>query len=399
MPPFLIMVNRLNLNKTQYWLLPLLYFLVILFATNRNYFLPVSQIPGIFCDVTQFNNYIIFKNSFFHLFHDVDLYKSFPNEQYDLFKYTPTFSLLFAFFALLPNYLGLLLWNSLNVILPLIGMNRIFGLSKHKAIFSILFIPEVLTSVLNSQSNGIILGLLLLSFASMQKAQTTKAVFYILLTVFIKLFGGLFFALFLLFPNQIKKAVLVSIPLFLFLFFLPCMLIDLASLFQQYDSYFSLLKNDGQQFMKYSIMGWLNAWFHFCPSKNIVIIIGLLLQLLPIIIVRVWNNQSKILYAMSILIWIVIFNHMAESATYIIAVGAIFVALSTFDKMPQILWVLLIFMFLTTELGPSDIYPKELRIWIVDTAQLKAFPCILFWIAMLGYTFWGNRLKSTKNEF
>ncbi len=389
------MVNKLNFNKSQYWIVPLLYFFVILFATNRNYFLPVSQISGVFCEVTQFNNYIIFKNSFFHLLHDIDLYKSFPYEQYDLFKYTPTFSLLFAFFAFLPNYLGLLLWNTLNVILPLIGMNRIFGLSQNKAIFILLFIPEVLTSVLNSQSNGIILGLLLLSFSAMQKAQTTKAVLYILLTVFIKLFGGLFFALFLLFPNQIKKAVLVSLPIFIFLFFIPCVLIDVDSLFQQYVSFFSLLKNDGHQFMKYSVMGWLKAWFHLCPSKNIVLLIGLLLQLLPIMIVRVWNNHSKILYAMSILIWMVIFNHMAESATYIIAVGAILIAVSTFEKIPRILWALLIFMFLTTELGPSDIYPKDLRIWIVDTAQLKAFPCIVLWITMIVYSSFGKFLKST----
>ncbi len=389
------MVNKLNFNKSQYWIVPLLYFFVILFATNRNYFLPVSQISGVFCEVTQFNNYIIFKNSFFHLLHDIDLYKSFPYEQYDLFKYTPTFSLLFAFFAFLPNYLGLLLWNTFNVILPLIGMNRIFGLSQNKAIFILLFIPEVLTSVLNSQSNGIILGLLLLSFSAMQKAQTTKAVLYILLTVFIKLFGGLFFALFLLFPNQIKKAVLVSLPIFIFLFFIPCVLIDVDSLFQQYVSFFSLLKNDGHQFMKYSVMGWLKAWFHLCPSKNIVLLIGLLLQLLPIMIVRVWNNHSKILYAMSILIWMVIFNHMAESATYIIAVGAILIAVSTFEKIPRILWALLIFMFLTTELGPSDIYPKDLRIWIVDTAQLKAFPCIVLWITMIVYSSFGKFLKST----
>lgn len=30
-------------------------------------------------------------------------------------------------------------------------------------------------------------------------------------------------------------------------------------------------------------------------------------------------------------------------------------------------------------LGPTDIYPEKVRIWIVKTAQLKAFPCILLW--------------------
>ena len=43
-------------------------------------------------------------------------------------------------------------------------------------------------------------------------------------------------------------------------------------------------------------------------------------------------------------------------------------------------WILaFIMMFLFTMLGPTDIYPKEVRLWIVETAQLKAFPCILLW--------------------
>jgi hypothetical protein len=39
-----------------------------------------------------------------------------------------------------------------------------------------------------------------------------------------------------------------------------------------------------------------------------------------------------------------------------------------------------IMMFLFTMLGPTDIYPKEVSFWIVETAQLKAFPCILLWL-------------------
>lgn len=388
------MVKQFNFNKSQFWLLPLCYLLVVLFATNRNYFLPFSQVSGISCDVTQYNNYIIFKNSVFHLLQNSDLYKSYPNEHYDLFKYTPTFSLIFAFFAYLPNYLGLILWNTLNAFLPLIGFNRVFGLSKYKSVFSIVFIPEILTSVLNSQSNGIILGLLLLAFAAIQKEKTYLASFYILLTLFIKLFGGLFFILFLIYPKQLKKAVLFSIPVFLLLLLLPSLWIGTHSLFEQYASFLNLLKNDSQQFVKYSVMGWLNSWFHIYPSKNTIITIGLILQLLPLILVKSWNNHSKIIYAMSILIWMVIFNHMAESATFIIAVGAILVALASFDTIPKYLWFMLVFMFLTTELGPSDIYPKELRIWIVDKAQLKVFPCILFWCTILFMVFRKKDLKA-----
>ncbi len=63
---------------------------------------------------THYNNYLIFKQSFFHLIEHKDLFAFYPNEYYDLYKYTPTFALLMAPFAYLPNLAGLILWNILN---------------------------------------------------------------------------------------------------------------------------------------------------------------------------------------------------------------------------------------------------------------------------------------------
>jgi hypothetical protein len=34
-------------------------------------------------------------------------------------------------------------------------------------------------------------------------------------------------------------------------------------------------------------------------------------------------------------------------------------------------------------LGPTDIYPKELRYWIVETAQLKAFSVLMAYVYMM----------------
>jgi len=88
---------------------------------------------------------------------------------------------------------------------------------------------------------------------------------------------------------------------------------------------------------------------------------------------------------------------MAESATYVIAVGGAMLAFSQVkfmnnadfepvkntqlnDVRNNSTWILaFIMMFLFTMLGPTDVYPKEVRFWIVETAQLKAFPCILLW--------------------
>jgi len=46
-------------------------------------------------EYNQYNNYTIFEKSFYHLKDHQDLYKLYPDEQWDLYKYTPTFSVFF----------------------------------------------------------------------------------------------------------------------------------------------------------------------------------------------------------------------------------------------------------------------------------------------------------------
>jgi hypothetical protein len=370
--------------QNQHWFLPLLFLLVAVYATLRNYLLPVSNMDGVDCGVTQYNNYIIFKNSFFHLLGQLNLYTQYTNEQYDLFKYTPSFALIFGFFAILPNALGLFIWNLLNVGLPILGFSQLLGLNKKtKPILLLLLMPEMLTSVLNSQSNGLILGLMLLALAAIQRENTLKAVVLICITGFIKLFGIALFAVFLLYPNQLKKAILQAFIFMLILFGLPLIVIPFETLIQQYVNYFDLLKNDGNTFLKYSVMAWLNTWFHLNIGKNIVLAIGLVIQLIPLFFQSNFLKKNRIVYGLSWMIWVVIFNHMAESATYIIAVGAIMAFLAMKVKISNYYLIGLVLLFFLTELGPSDIYPKYLRIWIVETAQLKVFPCIVFWVLML----------------
>lgn len=370
--------------QNQHWFLPLLFLIAVVYATIRNYFLPISIIDGVDCGVTQYNNYIIFKNSSFHLLGQLNLYTQYTKEHYDLFKYTPSFALIFGLFALLPNALGLFIWNLLNVGLPILGFSQLLGLNKNtKPLLLLLLIPEMLTSILNSQSNGLILGLMLLGLAAIQRENTFKAVVFICITAFIKLFGIAIFAVFLLYPNQLKKAILWSFLIMLILFALPLIVTPFGTLMQQYKNYFDLLKNDGNTFVKYSVMAWLNTWFQLNIGKNVIIGIGLIIQLIPLFFQSDFLKKNGIVYGFSWMIWVVIFNHMAESATFIIAVGSIMAFLSVKDKISSYCLMALVLVFFLTELGPSDLYPKYLRIWIVDTAQLKVFPCIVFWVLML----------------
>jgi hypothetical protein len=60
---------------------------------------------------TNYNNYIIFESSFEHLKEEKSLYQLYLKEHWDLYKYTPSFSLFMGVFYYLPEFAGLFLWN------------------------------------------------------------------------------------------------------------------------------------------------------------------------------------------------------------------------------------------------------------------------------------------------
>lgn len=420
-------------------LVGLLYVAAIVFISLRNLSLPWGDLFADGGFYSHYNNYIIFKQSFYHLIAQKDLYIHYPQEQYDLFKYPPTFALLFAPFSLLPDFLGYSTWTALNLLLPVFAIYKLQGISGGaKGAMSTLLLLEGFTSALNSQSNGLMLGLLLFAFVAMQNGRISQAVLFIWLTAFIKLFGVLFFAMLLVFPGAFKKSLLRIPMIFAGLYLLPLPILGWDGLQHQYSSMFNLLAHDHGVFVKYSVMGWLQQWFGLRPNKNLILMLGLGLQCIPLLVLiikqKLWRSGSlqqinsrslerwQFLFAASWLLWMVIFNHMAESATYVIAVGGAMLAFSQvkfmnnadfesakntqlddvrnnpIDSITQSNnsvqhggwrryissqnspWIAaFIMMFLFTMLGPTDIYPKAMRFWIVETAQLKAFPCILLW--------------------
>jgi len=334
---------------------------------------------------SHYNNYIIFKQSFIHLVHQTNLYKLYPIEYYDLYKYPPVFAMFMAPFYVLPDFLGYLLWTILNLFLPIFALKQMGLLvSKRNQFFLLAVLPEAITAALNSQSNGLVVGLLLLAIDALIRERTINAVIYISLSGFIKIFGFLFFLIFFLFPKQLNKGIKFSFLVCLILTIIPMLFGGFHTLFWQYENWIFLLKNDHQAFVKYSVMGWLQSWFHVFPSKNIILFLGLTIQLLPLLIN--WKNRQNrtfiVAYSSSLIVWMVIFNHMAESATFIISVLGVFYFFASKNSLGFAELFLGLIVFAFTILGPTDIYPFEIREWIVKDLQLKVFPCIAMWVYM-----------------
>jgi hypothetical protein len=84
----------------------------------------------------------------------------------------------------------------------------------------------------------------------------------------------------------------------------------------------------------------------------------------------------------SLLVWVIIFNHKAESSTYIIAVTG--VGIWYFAK-PARKWrtALLFLVLVFTSLSTTDFFPSYVRAHYMLPYKIKTFPCLVVWVVML----------------
>jgi hypothetical protein len=327
-----------------------------------------------------YNNYLIFSKSFYHLIEKKDLYTLFPDEHWDLFKYSPTFALLMGFFAIFPEHFGLILWNLLNSLLPFFAIKSINLIDERRRAYILWFIViDTVTSMQNSQSNGLIAGLLILAFVFFEKRKIHLSALFLVLSLFVKPIGFVSFFLFLLYPKKFKFLLFSLIFAILFLL-LPILSVTPSHLYFLYKSWMNLLMRDYSLYEGLSVFGILKKWFGLSLSKQIVIFSGIFLFLLPFLRKKLFEKiEFRFLLLSSSLIWAVIFNHKAESPTFVIATCGVAIWYFYGRKRVDDL-LLLIFYFLITSISSTDLTPLFLKEKFLKPYLLKALPSILVWI-------------------
>lgn len=351
---------------------------------------------------THFNNYIIFKQSFFHLLQQQDLYVSYPDQHWDLYKYTPTFSLLFGVFAMLPDAIGVVAWNLLNALLLWWAVFSLKGISDHhKSIIALAGSIELLTSMQNEQSNALMAALMIGVLVFCQRSQFVLASAALVLAVLIKPFAIIAGVFFLFYPkfwrNTFITAALGTLGVLL-----PVVVTGFDGLVGLYQSWLHVLSEDHQGKYGFSVIGWLHSWFNVHPDKTLVTVTGLVLLILPL---RNFESRQQPLYQLlwlsSMLIWVVIFNHMAESPTFIIAItgAAIWFVAKPRHKTALILFLMVIFF---VSLSNTDLVPKPVRQEFIRPYVMKAVPCIILWVMiwreMLFYQLQPNKKQEVNNH-
>ncbi|MBI3502566.1 MAG: DUF2029 domain-containing protein [Bacteroidetes bacterium] len=342
-----------------------------------------------------YNNYQIFSHSFDILKVNGNLYLAHPEYYWDLYRYTPSFAVLISPFSFFPESIGVLLWNILNAAILFFGVKNVFRKDERKGalVLCIIFI-EFITAIQNCQANALVTGIILLAFAGFEENKIVRAGFFVVLNLFIKIYGFASAALFLLYPKKMKF--IFSSALFFIAFIsLPLIFISPQELKEQYKSEFASVISYSTGL---SIMAVVSSWFKIDFNFLCVQVPALFFLLLPVVfLISHKEEKIKYLFISSIMIFLVSFNQMAESATYIIGVtgAAMWFVNSEKNKINIFLLVLLIFFCI---LAPSDVYPKFLRENFFTPYKIKAVPLFIIWLKVQ-YDIWKIILVNPKLFF
>ncbi len=328
------------------------------------------------------NNLHIFRASLWNLLAGRNLYALHPAQHADYFKYSPTFALLMAPFAAMPEWLSAMGWNLCSVF-ALFSAVRFLNITRdQKSAVLWLVLIELLTSIQNFQSNALVAALIIATLVAFERDRPEVAAFCVALGASIKIFGGASAVFFLFYPRKLRfiLASAAAVPLFLAL---PLLVSSPAQLRWQYTNWFGLLQADYLAEEKLSIMSWLHAWFGLDWPNNIVQAAGVCLSLLPLLLRsdRYHDSSFRLHSLASLLVFLVIFNHKAESPMFILAVMGVAIWFVTSER-NLFHTIVMAFVLLFASLASTDIVPRFWRETITTPLVVKAVPCILAWFVM-----------------
>jgi hypothetical protein len=241
-----------------------------------------------------------------------------------------------------------------------------------------------------AQSNALCAGLMILAWVWMERGAHWRAAIAVTLGALVKLFpvsvlaGGIFY------PRKIRFGVIVAIVLVLGIL-LPLIAISPTSLGMQYQWWRAIEARDVAPLARYGaggadlyagLMGQFRVWFGVSWPHWPTQLSGLLVLLAPLLVQwNRWDRAFRLQFLTSILVFCVLFNHQAESPSYVIAtIGAAI----WFAASERATWrtVMMVAVFVIVNLASTDLMPRYLYRTYYVPYLMKTLPLIPLWVAM-----------------
>ena len=334
------------------------------------------------------NNFLIFRGVFWHTWQGTSLYAPYPAEYDDVNHYGPFFSLIIAPFAVIPLWVGLLLWCVLLTLLLYVAIRQSQFTGRQQVFLLWFCAHELLTALFMQQFNIAIAAVILFTYYCIEHERDFWAAFWIMLGTFVKLYGivGLSFFFF----SKHKGRFVISLVLWAMIMFVMPMLISSPDyIINQYTEwYVCLIEKNSENFVSIaqniSFLGLAHRTTGLTFNDLWLIGPGLIIFALPYLRFSQYRNVAfRQTLLSSVLMFVVLFSTGSESSSYIIAligVGIWYTAVpwqrTNWDIM------LMVFAFVLTSLSPSDLFPAYIKKEWVQPYALKALPVVIIWIKL-----------------
>ncbi|WP_312081903.1 glycosyltransferase family 87 protein [Epilithonimonas hominis] len=337
-----------------------------------------------------YNNYLIFRSVFYNTLQEKNIFLQYPDLFFDSNHYGVFFSLLIAPFALMPDWLGCILWNVAVTMVFLYAIYKLPFSDRKKSFFAWLCLQEFITAATYFQFNIALTGLLMLSAIYVYERKETKSASAILIGTFVKVYGIVGLSAFFFIKNKLRF--IISLIVIAILFFLLPMLISSPKFGVQsyFDWYTSLSeKNLSNQVLgnrqDYSLMGVVRRFLQDASISNLVFLIpGFIFFMTPYLRISQYKNLSfQLMILASTLLFLVLFSSGSESPTYIIAVAGVMIWFLMQKTISKVNVGILIFVMIFTCFAFSDLFPKSIKEEIFVKYSTKAIPCIVVWFRVM----------------
>ncbi|HET7612575.1 MAG TPA: glycosyltransferase family 87 protein [Gemmatimonadaceae bacterium] len=323
------------------------------------------------------NNFEIFRTAWDNLLAGRDLYGVNPTHR-DFYKYSPTFALLFAPFALLPFAAGLLLWNAANALALYWSIGRVLEPKAALAARAVVFLDTV-GSMQNAQSNALSAGLMIMAFSFLYARREVRAAVAIAIGAAIKIFPVAAGVFVLFRPYRLPRFLLIGAAVAVVFVAAPLVVLTPAELLSQYRSWAAISSTDALT-RGYSVM----EHVHLLTGRDWpnwpVQLLGAVALLAPLArFSRLGVERFRLLFLASVLMFCVLFNHKAESPSFVVAAAGVAIWLVVVDR-GWLEWSAFALFLVGTVLSASDVMPEALQENFFEPYRFKTIPVLVVWV-------------------
>lgn len=328
------------------------------------------------------NDYAIFRASFWNLLANKDLYVLRPDQAHDYFKYSPSFALLFAPFAVLPFVVGLFFWNLVNA-LGIFFALRLLLPREQSALAQVLVALPTLRSIQSSQSNALVAALIIVAFVSYERGWLWRGAIAIAFGAVTKIFplAALTFAL----PRPDRvRAILITVLSTAILVALPLVVISPRALAAQYASWGALERGEAGLVGSSAIELFRNAGITW-PAWPLQLIAAAIVLAVLILRMRDWNDRNlRLQFLGFVMVFCVVFNHRAEPQSAVIALSGMIIWYIV-SRRPRAPWRTALFaiVYFLVAMSGTEIVPKAIKHVITPQTRFS-IPLTILWLVMLG---------------